>query len=61
MSEAFMDALTTVKHFYTLLAAGDPAAALQLLDPAIEWTEVERTPYYAGTMRGVDAVICGPL
>ncbi|HEX4411394.1 MAG TPA: nuclear transport factor 2 family protein [Xanthobacteraceae bacterium] len=54
-----MGALTTVKRFYTLLATGNLAAALQLLDPAIEWTEAERTPYYAGTMRGVDAVVAG--
>jgi uncharacterized protein len=54
-----MDELTTVKRFYGLLASGDSAAALTLLHPDIEWTEAERTPYFAGTMRGVDAVVAG--
>ncbi len=54
-----MDALATVKLFYSLLASGDNAAALRLLDPEIEWTEAEGTPYFAGTMRGPDAVIAG--
>jgi uncharacterized protein len=54
-----MDALATVKLFYSSLAAGDSLAALQLLDPGIEWTEAERTPYFAGTLIGIDAVIAG--
>jgi ketosteroid isomerase-like protein len=54
-----MDSLATVKLFYSFLAAGDSSAALQLLDPGIEWTEAERTPYFAGTMVGSDAVIAG--
>lgn len=54
-----MDNLATVKLFYSFLAAGDSSAAFQLLDPAIEWTEAERTPYFAGTMVGSDAVIAG--
>lgn len=54
-----MDELTTVKRFYDLLAAGDGAAALSLRHPEIEWTEAERTPYFAGPMHGVDAVVRG--
>jgi uncharacterized protein len=51
--------LATVKLFYSLLSAGDSSAALRLLDPEIEWTEGERTPYFAGTMIGPDAVVAG--
>jgi uncharacterized protein len=54
-----MDGMATVKKFYSLLASGNSEGALGLLDPEIEWTEAERTPYYTGTMRGVDAVIAG--
>jgi ketosteroid isomerase-like protein len=54
-----MDKLATVKRFYSLLAADDNSAALQLLDPKIEWTEAERTPYFTGTMHGIDAVVVG--
>jgi uncharacterized protein len=54
-----MDTLATVKLFYSLLSAGDNSGALQLLDPLIEWTEAERTPYFKGTMIGSDAVITG--
>ena len=43
------DALLTVQRFYSLLAAGDGAGALGLLDPDIDWTEAERTPYFVGT------------
>ncbi|MEI9995626.1 MAG: nuclear transport factor 2 family protein [Rhizomicrobium sp.] len=53
------DALDVVQRFYTLLGSGDAAAALALLDADIEWTEAPNTPYYAGTMRGVDAVVAG--
>jgi ketosteroid isomerase-like protein len=59
LREFVMDSLATVKLFYSLLASGDSSAALQLLDPEIEWTEAERTPYFAGTMIGPDAVIAG--
>jgi uncharacterized protein len=48
-----------VQQFYSLLAARNGADALRLLDPQVEWTEAERTPYYVGTMRGVDAVLSG--
>jgi len=54
-----VDELTTVKLFYSLLGSGDSAASLRLLDPQVEWTEAERTPYFAGTMHGVDAIIAG--
>jgi ketosteroid isomerase-like protein len=54
-----MDTLATVKLFHFLLSAGDNPGALQLLDPQIEWTEAERTPYFNGTMIGPDAVITG--
>lgn len=54
-----MDTLATVKLFYSLLSAGDSSGAIRLLDPEIEWTEAERTPYFAGTMVGIDAVIAG--
>jgi ketosteroid isomerase-like protein len=56
---AVMDALATVKLFYCSLASGDSSAALGLLDPEIEWTEAEGTPYFTGTMHGPDAVIGG--
>jgi ketosteroid isomerase-like protein len=52
-----MDTLATVKLFYFLLSAGDSSGALQLLDPEIEWTEAERTPYFTGTMIGPEAVV----
>ena len=53
------DALTTVRDFYTRLDKGDIDGALATLDPAIEWTEAPRTPYFCGTMRGVEAVVAG--
>jgi uncharacterized protein len=54
-----MNELETVKLFYSLLASGDSAGALGLLDPEVEWTEAERTPYFKGTMHGVEAVVAG--
>jgi ketosteroid isomerase-like protein len=53
------DALPVVQRFYSLLTQSDGAGALELLDPDIEWTEAERTPYFEGTMRGIDAVVSG--
>lgn len=53
------EALPVVQRFYGLLAAGDSTAALELLDPDVEWTEAERTPYFVGPMRGIDAVVSG--
>ena len=53
------DPSRTVRLFYSLLAMGDVAGALGLLDPAIEWTEAKRTPYFVGTMSGIDAVVSG--
>jgi uncharacterized protein len=54
-----MTALSVVQSFYASLAKGDVSGALGLLDPDIEWTEAERTPYFTGVMRGVDAVVSG--
>jgi len=54
-----MNELETVKLFYSLLASGDSAGALGLLDPDVEWTEAERTPYFTGTMHGIAAVVSG--
>jgi ketosteroid isomerase-like protein len=54
-----MNELATVKLFYSLLVSGDIAGALGLLDPDVEWTEAERTPYFTGTMHGVEAVVAG--
>jgi ketosteroid isomerase-like protein len=59
LREIVMDELATVKLFYSLLASGNNSAALRLLDPEIEWTEAEGTPYFAGTMHGPEAVIAG--
>ena len=53
------DGLALVRRFYSLLGDGNPPGALGLLDPEIEWTEAERTPYFAGTMHGVDSVVAG--
>jgi ketosteroid isomerase-like protein len=60
-TEARMDALTTARHFYLALASGDVGGALALLNADIEWTEAERSPYYAGTLRGPNAVVAGVL
>jgi ketosteroid isomerase-like protein len=53
--------LDTVKRFYALLAAADVRGALSLLHPQVEWREAKRSPYFAGTLRGVDAVVAGVL
>jgi uncharacterized protein len=55
-----MDSLTTVKLLYSLLSGGDNSGALQLLDPQVEWTEAERTPYFNGTMIGFNGTMIGP-
>ena len=55
------EALNVVRQFYRSLAAGDAPGALGLLDAAVEWTEAERSPYYAGTLHGVEAVIAQVL
>jgi uncharacterized protein len=55
------DGLKVVQQFYALLAAGNVPAALGLLDPDVEWTEAERTPYYAGTLHGVEAIVAKVL
>jgi hypothetical protein len=51
--------LDTIRDFYASLSRGDVRAVLALLDPAIEWTEAERFPYYGGTWRGPDAIVKG--
>ena len=50
-------ALEIAQAFYASLAKGDVSGALALLDPAVEWTEAERSPYFAGTLRGPDTVV----
>jgi hypothetical protein len=50
-----------VRNFYALLAQGDAPTALGLLDPRVEWTEAEGTPYYAGTVTGPKAVVATVL
>jgi uncharacterized protein len=53
------ETLTIVTDFYALLGKGGTDAALAILDSAIEWTEAERSPYFCGTMRDVEAVVAG--
>jgi ketosteroid isomerase-like protein len=50
-------ALKLVQEFYALLASGHAPEALGLLDSDVEWAEAERSPYYRGVLRGVEAVI----
>jgi predicted SnoaL-like aldol condensation-catalyzing enzyme/ketosteroid isomerase-like protein len=57
--DAVSQVSSPVERFYACLAAGDRAGALGLLDPGIEWTEAESTPYFRGTLRGVDAIVSG--
>jgi uncharacterized protein len=59
--EARMDALTTAQNFYSLLADGNLDGALALLHEDIEWTEAERSPYYAGMLRGPNAIVAKVL
>ncbi len=49
--------LDLVRNFYALLANGDAPAALALLHPEVEWTEAEGSPYFAGTVKGAEAVV----
>ncbi|WP_181969712.1 nuclear transport factor 2 family protein [Paraburkholderia sp. DHOC27] len=51
------DTETTVRSLYAALERGDAAAALALFDPHIKWTEAKSSPYYQGTVEGVDAVV----
>lgn len=51
------EAETIVRQFYAALARGDSATAFALLSSSIEWTEAERSPYYAGTVTGIDAIV----
>jgi ketosteroid isomerase-like protein len=51
--------LETVRGFYADLARADLPGVLSRLDPAIEWTEAERFPYFDGTWRGPAAIVAG--
>jgi len=53
-----MASVDVVKAMYQGLATGDIPAALNQLDPGIEWIEAEGFPY-AGTYRGPQAVLEG--
>ena len=46
-----------VRRFYEALGRGDVPAVLSLLDARVEWTEVERFPYYGRTWHGPQAVL----
>jgi uncharacterized protein len=52
-----MNPLNIVQTFYAALGRGDVPAALDLLDPRVQWTEAERFPYYSGTWHGPQAVL----
>jgi uncharacterized protein len=51
------EAETIMRHFYGALARGDSGAAFALFSPTIEWTSAERSPYYAGTVTGTEAIV----
>ncbi|MGF6723458.1 ketosteroid isomerase-like protein [Paraburkholderia sp. GAS41] len=51
------DTETIVRNLYATLERGDAAAALALFNPRINWTEAKASPYYQGTVEGVDAVV----
>src|SRR5271155_3785323 len=51
------EAVEVVRQFYAFLASGDVPGALALLHPEVQWTEATRSPYYAGTLCGVDEVV----
>src|SRR5579862_8443132 len=51
------DAETVVRAFYAALANGRADVALASLSPEVEWTETKGSPYFAGTVKGVDAVV----
>ncbi len=55
------DTETVIRAFYAALTRGEPEAALRLLDAQVKWTEAERTPYYAGEVTGVDAIVATVL
>lgn len=52
------DSVETVRKFYSSLAAGDAPAAFALLEPEIEWSEAEQSPY-EGTFRGAPQIVEG--
>lgn len=51
------DALDLVQEFYSLFAQGNVPGALDLLHLDVEWSETERSPYYAGAVRGAAAIV----
>ena len=51
------DAVAIVSSFYRRLSRGDVPGVLELMDPAIQWTEAKGFPYYSGTWVGPDAVL----
>ncbi|MGH7017428.1 MAG: nuclear transport factor 2 family protein [Caulobacteraceae bacterium] len=53
------EAKEVVQGFYGAFARGDVPSALGLLAPDVEWTEAERSPYFGGTWRGLDAIVSG--
>lgn len=58
------DTESIVRSFYAALGRGDLEAAFALLDKQVKWTEAERSPYYAGEVTGVYAIVdtvLGPL
>jgi len=46
-----------VKQFYDALGRGDVTTLKELLASDIVWTEAERFPYYAGTLRTPQRVV----
>jgi len=46
-----------VKRFYDALGRGDVSTLMELLASDIAWTEAERFPYYAGTLRTPQQVV----
>ena len=56
-----MRSVDIVRAFYGALGRGDVPAAVSLLASEIEWTEAERSPYFAGTWRTPQAVVDGLL
>lgn len=50
-------AQAVVAAFYQALKQRDVAQIVALLDPAVEWTEAERFPYFSGTWKGPQEII----
>ena len=52
--------IDTIRNLYASFAQGDIQAFLDLLDPAVEWTDAEGYPY-GGTYVGPQAVMDGVI